>query len=494
MPSSQVARQDAQDLRSRLLPIGGVLFLALVAAIIDPTRLFVVALGLCGLAVVMWRPEWGVALLLAMFLVRYGDRRSQTAVGAIIAGGSGLLTINNMLGIVLALLMVYRLYRENDWSFLNSRQIQIIGLATLVLVLSAYLNPVDIEEKIDLGLPTGGQDPRRLIVARTLFLILVVYFIRTPLQVRFILGIFLGLALLTAFSGLSLGLSGSGYRADVAGYRAGGTALSFIGGTSNPNRLAMTSTLTLVLLWEYGTSLRGRGRVWLVNSIVVLLVVTIFMTASRGGVIALITTALLLFARRNAGARPLVYAAVVAAVAAPLLSQLLSPEAVERLLNVPGFGQADSSAEGSSSTEKRRLAVNVGLDVAGSSPVIGVGVGNWEIERFRVDPQRSIAGSHNSYLLALVEGGVLALTAYLLAFLVTIRGLGRILKDSGPLARVRADGLEWVVSGVRISLISFMIFSLFADLWESIVFYLLFGVGAVLIRRYRELEGAPIEA
>lgn len=473
-----------------MLPIAGVLVLALLAAIVDPTHLFALTLGLCGLAIVMWRPEWGVALLLVMFLVRYGQRSGPATIGAILARGSGLLTINNMLGIVLALLMVYRLYRENDFSFLNNRQIQLIGLATLVLVVSAYLNPVDIEEKIDLGLPTGGQDPRRLIVARTLFLVLVVYFIRTPSQIRFIVGIFVVLALLTAFKGLSSGLSGAGYRPDVAGFRAGGQT-SFIGGTANPNRLAMISTLTLVLVWEYGTS-RIRGRVWLINTIAVLLIMTIFMTASRGGVIALVATSLLLFARRSTGARPLVYAAIVGAVAAPLISQILPPESVERLLNVPGLRQTDASVEGSASIKKRRLGFDVGMEIGRRHPLIGVGVGNWEIARFRIDPQHSIAGTHNSYLRAFAEGGTVSLATYLLAFLVTIRELGRILKRKEALARVRADGLQWIVSGVRMCLISFMIFSLFADLWESIVFYLLFGVGAVLIRRYRLRETASL--
>jgi O-antigen ligase len=473
-----------------------VLLVAVLAVVVDPVRLFVVTVGLCGLAVILWRPELGVAVLLAMFLVRYGQRATpsgELTVGSVIAGGSGLLTINNLLGIILALIMVYRLYRENDWSFLNSRQIQIIALATLLLVLSAYLNSVDVEEKIDLGLPTGGQDPSRLIVARTLFLILVVYFIRTPAQVRFILGIFLALALLTAFSGLSAGLSGAGYRSDVAGYRAGG-ATAFIGGAGNPNRLAMVCTLTLVLVWEYGTSVRARSRAWLLNTIVALLVVTIFMTASRGGVIALATTALLMFARRSTGARPLVYAAIVAAVATPLLSQMLPPESIERLLNVPGLGSSESAAEGGSSIEKRRLAVDVGLEIARRHPFIGVGVGNWEVERFRTDPQRSISVPHNSYLLAFAEGGIFCLVTYLVAFFLTIRQLGLIARNPVALARARADGLQWVVTGVRISLISFMIFSLFADLWESIVFYLLFGVGAVLIRRYRQVEMASAHA
>jgi O-antigen ligase len=466
------------------------------ASAVDPVRLFVLTLGLCGLAVVIWRPEWGVAVLLAMFLVRYGQRTTpsgEVTVGSVIAGGSGLLTINNLLGIVLALVMVYRLYRENDWSFLNSRQIQIIALATLLLVVSAYLNPIDVDEKIDLGLPTGGQDPSRLIVARTLFLVLLVYFVRTPMQVRFILGIFVLLALMSAFSGLTAGLSGAGYRSDVAGYRAGG-ATGFIGGAGNPNRLAMICTLTLVLVWEYSSSLRGRGRAWLINPIAVALVVTVFMTASRGGVVALATTAILMFARRSTGFRPLVYAAVVAAVAAPLISQMLPPESVERLLNVPGFGSPEAAAEGGGSIEKRRHAVDIGFEIARRHPLIGVGVGNWEVERFRTDPQRSISVPHNSYLLAFAEGGIFCLVTYLVVFLLTIRELGLIVKSPVALARARADGLQWVVTGVRISLISFMIFSLFADLWESIVFYLLFGVGAVLIRRYRPTEAAHAAA
>jgi len=311
------------------------------------------------------------------------------------------------------------------------------------------------------------------------------------MQVRFLLGIFLALSLLTAFSGLSAGLSGGGYRSDIAGYRAGG-ATSLIGGAGNPNRLAMVCTLTLVLVWEYGTSLRVRGRAWVLNTVVVLLVVTIFMTASRGGVVALITTVLLMFARRSTGARPLVYAAVVAAVAAPLVSQMLPPEAVERLLNVPGLGSSETGVEGGGSIEKRRLAVDVALDIGSRNPFLGVGVGNWEIARFRVDPQRSIAVPHNSYLLSFAEGGIFCLGAYLLAFFLTIRELGVIVKSKAIVARVREDGLLWVVEGVRLCLISFMIFSLFADLWESIVFYLLFGIGAVLIRRYRYL--APSHA
>ena len=60
------------------------------------------------------------------------------------------------------------------------------------------------------------------------------------------------------------------------------------------------------------------------------------------------------------------------------------------------------------------------------------------------------------------------------------------------MAHARADGLEWVVVATRICLVSFLVFSLFADLWDLIFTYMLIGIAAVLIKRY--LPDVPVRA
>ena len=57
-------------------------------------------------------------------MVQYGSRRYEregvASLASLLPDGSGLLTVNNLLGLFLALLLVYHLYRDSDWSFLRS--------------------------------------------------------------------------------------------------------------------------------------------------------------------------------------------------------------------------------------------------------------------------------------------------------------------------------------------------------------------------------------
>ena len=113
--------------------------------------------------------------------------------------------------------------------------------------------------------------------------------------------------------------------------------------------------------------------------------------------------------------------------------------------------------------------------------------------RFIIDPLRSAAAPHNSYLQALVEGGVVTLGLYLALFSVTIRDLVRCERSSEAMARARRDGLEWVLAGTRICLVPFLVFSLFADLWDLVFSYFLIGLAGVLIQRYLPVaQSAPV--
>ena len=469
-----------------VLPAVGAFFALAASATLGPQGMLSGVIVAFGMIVIGTRPHWGVATIMTLLMVQYGSRRyARTGMAAyiesLIPAGSGFLTVNNVLGIFLALVLVYHVYRDADWGFLSNRQVQLVAVLTLVLVISGTWNAVDYREQAELGLRIRGQDPMRLMATRGLFLALFVFFVRRPSEMRMLTGIFVLLAVLTAWSGSSAAFTGAG-RSEVAGYRGGGLAV-LLEAAQNPNRLAMFATLGLIFIWQYLESnerMRYRG---LALAAALLMVVTVFLSASRGGVVGLAVASALMFVRRRVGARSLAYGAAALVVAGMLITQLVPPESLERITNLPGVtGSGD--LEGSGSIQRRQYTYGIGVKLWAEAPILGIGLGNWSYKRFLVDPLRSAAAPHNAYLKALAEGGVVTLLLYLGLFYVTLRQLNAIIAHPGAMAWARSDGVEWLVHGTRIGILTFLVFSLFADLFDLIFFYFLIGLAASLIRRY----------
>ncbi len=467
---------------------------ALAASVtLGPQGMLSGVIGCVGLIVIGTRPHWGVATIMTLLMVQYGSRRySRTGMAAyieaLIPAGSGFLTVNNVLGIFLLLVLVYHVYRDGDWGFASSRQVQLVALITVVLVISGAWNAVDYSEQAELGLRIRGQDPMRLMATRGLFLALFVFFVRRPPELRLLVGIFVFLALLTAWSGSSAAFTGGG-RSEVAGYRGGGLAV-LLEAAQNPNRLAMFATLGLIFIWQYleaNTTMRYRG---VALAAALLMVVTVFLSASRGGLVGLAVASALMFVRRRVGAQSIAYGAAALLVGGMLVTQLVPPESLERITNLPGV-TGSGEMEGSGSIQRRQYTYGIGLKLWSQGPILGVGLGNWGYKRFLIDPIRSAAAPHNAYMKALTEGGVVTLLLYLSLFYVTLRQLNMIIAHPGAVAWARADGVEWMVHGVRIGLLTFLVFSLFADLFDLIFFYFLIGLAASLIRRYFAGETTP---
>jgi hypothetical protein len=392
-----------------------------------------------------------------------------------------------MLGLFLALLLVYQLYRDGDWSFVHSRQLQLMVWITAVFALSGFLSGIVPADFADIGLmSTVGQDPIRLLVSRGLFLVLFVFFIRRPTDLRMMVGVFIALALLTAWSGAGAAITGGG-RPEIADYRAGGTEV-LIQSSQNPNRLALVSTIALVLIWEFSQSNQLRRWRWAAMSASLLFVLTVFLSASRGGLIGMSLAGALLVARRRGGSGRFLYLGAAMLIGTLLIAEIVPPEALERLSNIPGLTQSDSGI-GEGSTQRRAYTYRLGFELWAKAPLIGVGPGNWPLVRFLNDPLRSAAAPHSSYMQALVEGGLLALLLYLALFYITLRDLWRCESSPAVMARARGEGLDWLLAATRICLVAFMVFSLFADLWDLVFAYFLLGLAAVLIQRYQPLLG-----
>src|SRR4029453_19650914 len=125
----------------------------------------------------------------------------------------------------------------------------------------------------------------------------------------------------------------------------------------------------------------------------------------------------------------------------------------------------DSNAPGWGSAQRAGYTLEIGAKIWTQAPIFGVGLGNWSYKRFLMDPARSTAPAHNSYLNALVEGGVVSFVLYLLLFRFTLRQLGAIERTPSVARRAEADGLLWMVSAVRLCMVSLMGFARFAGLW-----------------------------
>jgi len=67
-------------------------------------------------------------------------------------------TRDAVLGLFLALLLVYHVYRDGDWSFLRSRQVQLVAAITAVLAFSGFVSGIATDDAVQLGLRlTGGR-------------------------------------------------------------------------------------------------------------------------------------------------------------------------------------------------------------------------------------------------------------------------------------------------------------------------------------------------
>jgi O-antigen ligase len=257
--------------------------------------------------------------------------------------------------------------------------------------------------------------------------------------------------------------------------------------------LALISTLGLIFAWEHGQSRQRPGLVWLNNAAVVFLAVTVVLTASRGGALGLAVASMMMFLRRRGVGRRIIYGSIVALVAGVLIYELVPQTALDRLSNIPGVSE-DAEAEGGGSLERRGYTYGVAYTIWSESPIIGVGLGNWEFMRFTLDPLHSAAVPHNSLVLAVSEGGIIVAALYLILFITSLRRLGELERDPEVVARARSDGIFWLIRATRVALIAFLVFSMFGDLWELIFFYFLFGLAGALIARYAEFLPSPAAA
>jgi hypothetical protein len=92
--------------RVGILALFLIVAMAAAAGMAGPERLTTLLIVTIGSLVIAARPQWGVAAILVLLMVQYGSRRyEREGVAGQLSGllpvGSGLFTINNLLGLFL---------------------------------------------------------------------------------------------------------------------------------------------------------------------------------------------------------------------------------------------------------------------------------------------------------------------------------------------------------------------------------------------------------
>lgn len=225
-----------------------------------------------------------------------------------------------------------------------------------------------------------------------------------------------------------------GVKGGVIGVLTGGSPiLRGPGGMLEDNNdFALALTMNIPLLFYLG---RTEEKVWvrrLTDLGVVLTLITILLTHSRGGFLAA-TATLLVMAWRS---RRLVQAAGVMALTAVMFFAFAPDHVIERIASI-GQGSADSSANA------RLQAWAAAFRMIEDSPFLGVGMRNFQYQFSSVDGveagQQMAYVAHNSYLQIWAETGTPGFLIYMVMLGSVFWACGHVRR----LARLRPD-LKWI--------------------------------------------------
>ncbi len=452
-----------------------------------------------GGILVLRQPFIGILILLTTFLVTYPAPLR----------GVGNLTINNVLGMILLPMLLYGTLREGVGWFTKLRPLLWLVMVGAILVSAGtlYNREIRVEGLDTVELRRGVEreiygarvqtegalietrDRRIKYVTRYAFVVFFVFFVRTPRQLKIVVGILLSVLLLTYLNvGTEAGELGWGRgRLRVTG--SGGTAL-YTG--TNPNKLAFYALFCLTLLWY----LRERVKTWvgylpwLASTIGA--AVAIPLTASRSGFLNMLLFFGIVLLEGRFSYRKVAGLALVTLLAvvqfgydANVLDVFLPEDVSGRLTQLTPTGEEllPEGQEARGSFQKRARTIVNAFEMVSVHPLLGVGLGNYPLVRAAVSPTAFAGPPHNSYIWAATESGLVGVGLYLAAFVWILRHLTDLLREYD--GRFGPVDMRWLVHAMRTTMILFLFFSFFADVWAHIFFYVIIGLSLSLIRLHR---------
>ncbi len=468
---------------------GGLLALAVISwGVADqagPLFVAIVMVGLVGGAIVLLRPQVGVFIMFAMILFKPDAIQ-----------GLGVLGPNTLIAVGLSGLLFLTVVLGGPADFLNSNQIKAFMLLSAITAVNWYW-----VGRIDPPAYLADRDftNRSLYRFAIQFALLtfVVAYLRTRLQLLTLNALYVGAVLITAALALAgVGLEGTGggggtgakhlarmLAANPTKVEALRTAAAAgIQSAENANRLAFLSLTAISITWFALLHYRSLLLKLAGGATILGLVLVVFKSGSRSGVLQLALLAVLLLAQSRLNPGRIASFILLAFVAVGLIVAFVPDIVMDRLASmvVTQEYQEKSLVE---SNVRRLTVLGAGLKLIADSPIMGTGIGNFRwMTALDIEHGGLAMAAHNAYLLALAEGGIVLLAGYLVLFWFTARDLSRTLKAA---ARLPGVGLEWLVRATRANLALLLTFAIFAEAWKEIFFVLILATAAALTQIYR---------
>jgi hypothetical protein len=422
-----------------------------------------ILVGLGLFLLVLARPQYGIFLFLCTFMFALPDE---------LKGGGGGLSINKTIGLLLFVVLCFQIAREKSIWFLKNPQILLFMAITIVFVLTAILESPRILPWFLRDVDQTGRMLSSLINRSLAFLIFIPSFIRTPKDFKKALGLLSILLLIAVLDGTLNVLTG---RIGGGGGVARAASTLQIQQAGNPNYLAFMSLFSIGILWYLSREWKGKRIRNLALVVIPVLILCVFLSASRAGLIGLLFLGAILLKESGVDPKKIIIISLLLIVTAYTVSLLVSERHFERITNI----STSTTGRGGRSTANRIETLKAAWELVKRSPLWGVGIGNFVVEKYFVAPHLATRHyTHNSFVWALVEGGIIILTLYLLILWLTFRELSELERGYG--SRYSDLGLLWTVKALKTNFLVFLLMSAFADLWLWALFPVFVGFTIVL--------------
>ncbi len=303
---------------------------------------------------------------------------------------------------------------------------------------------------------TGAVNETMNFLPTAVMYVLIANLVATPSRVRATVNLVVILTLVLAAQGLVQHFTGVGFGGQTA-YKG---RIQAVGIFSDPNDLALA--LVIALPYVY-LKLFERHAAWqkpLAALAMAVLLYALFLTQSRGGLLAFGVLMMMLFARRF-GRGP----GIVLGGAILLAVLVLGPR-------MATISTEEASAYG------RIQAWGIGIDLFEQYPLFGVGAGQFTEYHFRT--------AHNSIVLCAAELGLFGLYPWVMLVWLTVRSMAFV-RDHLP--EVGGSDLVVYAESIRYGTIAFVLAAYFLSRTYSELLFILAGVAAALVEVFVERSG-----
>jgi O-antigen ligase len=428
-------------------PIGSILGFVTLTAFLVPILssrfgwLFLAAaLAAIGIVLLIGHPHWGILLILCFWFSGFSPALLEAEF----------LRIPYLISAVLLVPLVVRVAHERRLRAFESREVRIVAAIGVLLLLSTWWAELDHP---NLLLPDFDRSRVQLVRFGSRFVFLIYFTVFMVDRKRIEWTVWTILLLIFVAAATSWTKIFNGEEID----RAGAT----FGFASNSNRLAFVCLFATAIIWFYrsdGARSRVPRMLW---PLLFFFPVTALATGSRGGLLQLLALVVMVLGQRAVSVARRVQGLVMIACVAALLVAMVPQSLLQREVS---YG-AQGNAPGSKSLRNRIWQLQSARELFLAHPLIGIGTGNYDwMSRSTFGPGDT---PHNSYLLALTEGGVVVFALYLALFATLFRSLRRIEREG-------REDLRWLGKALRAGLVLFLIASATGDIWlEDPIYWIL---------------------